>query len=188
VQVHNVWHRYRPESPWVLSDFSQDYAAGSYTVLRAASGAGKSTLLRLIAGLLTPEHGRLLVCGRDPSTTEELVAYVPQQTLLLDASIAANLSALSGGRMQQARAVAERTGLTQLLARLPMGEETLISGAGSNLSAGQRQLITLTAAFATEQPVLLLDEVVSQLDSHSRELIDWGALTKDRTVISVQHF
>jgi ATP-binding cassette subfamily B multidrug efflux pump len=127
------------------------------------------------------------VCGHDPATTSGLVAYVPQQSLLLDSSIAVNLNALSGGTLDQALAAAELTGLTRLLDQLPMGTETLISGAGSNLSAGQRQLVTLTAAFATEQPVLLLDEAASQLDARSRDRIQWDALAKDRTVISVQH-
>jgi ABC-type bacteriocin/lantibiotic exporter with double-glycine peptidase domain len=156
-------------------------------VLRAASGSGKSTLLRLVAGLIAPEHGRVFVCGEDPFKVSGLVAYVPQQSILLDSSIGANLAALSGGNLARALEMAELSGLSELLSHLPMGLETLIAGAGSNLSAGQRQLVVFTAACATEQPVLLLDEVVSQLDARSRERIQWDLLLGDRTVISVHH-
>src|SRR6185312_15526361 len=187
VSVQSVWYRYQTSGAWVLQDYSRLFEDRKHTVLRAASGSGKTTLLRMIAGLVAPEHGRVIVCGEDPFKVSGLVAYVPQQSILLDASIAANLTALSGGNLDRALELAESTGLSELLARLPMGLETLIAGAGTNLSAGQRQLVVLTAACATRQPVLLLDEVVSQLDGASRERIQWDALLADRTVISVHH-
>ncbi|HET8933143.1 MAG TPA: ABC transporter transmembrane domain-containing protein [Polyangiales bacterium] len=187
VNVQNVWYRYQPTGAWVLQDYSRLFEERKHTILRAASGSGKSTLLRMIAGLVAPEHGRVFVCGEDPLKVSGLVAYVPQQSILLDSSIGANLAALSGGNLERALELAEASGLSELLARLPMGLETLVAGAGSNLSAGQRQLVVLTAACATRQPVLLLDEVVSQLDAHSRELIQWDALLMGRTVISVHH-
>lgn len=187
VSVQGVWYRYQPTGPWVLQDYSRLFEERKHTVLRAASGSGKSTLLRMIAGLVTPEHGRVFVCGEDPSKVSGLVAYVPQQSILLDSSIGANLAALSGGQLERALDLADASGLSELLARLPMGLETLVAGAGSNLSAGQRQLVVLTAACATRQPVLLLDEVVSQLDAKSRERIRWDELLAGRTVISVHH-
>jgi ABC-type bacteriocin/lantibiotic exporter with double-glycine peptidase domain len=187
VSVQSVWYRYQPTGAWILQDYSRLFEERQHTVLRAASGSGKSTLLRMIAGLVSPEHGRVFVCGEDPTKVSGLVAYVPQQSILLDASIGSNLNALSGGNLERALEMAEASGLSELLARLPMGLETLIAGAGSNLSAGQRQLVVLTAACATRQPVLLLDEVVSQLDARSREQIRWDALLAGRTVVSVHH-
>ena len=56
-----------------------------------------------------------------------------------------------------------------------------------NLSSGQRQLIVLTAAFASPRPVLLLDEATSQVDVASRARIDWDALRKGRTIVRVEH-
>jgi ABC-type bacteriocin/lantibiotic exporter with double-glycine peptidase domain len=187
VNVQNVWYRYQSTGAWALQEYSRLFEDGTHTVLRAASGSGKTTLLRIIAGLVPPEHGRVFVCGEDPYRVSGLVAYVPQQSLLLDSSIATNLTVLSGGNLERALELAEMTGLAELLSRLPMGLETLIAGAGSNLSAGQRQLVVLTAACATQQPVLLLDEVVSQLDGKGRDQIDWGPLLAARTVISVHH-
>ena len=68
-----------------------------------------------------------------------------------------------------------------------MGEETRVAAQGQNLSSGQRQLILLTAAFASSREVLLLDESTGQIDAQTRSRFDWPALTKGRTVIWVEH-
>jgi len=187
VHLENVWFRYGSATRWVLEAHTQLFPAGQHTVLRASSGFGKSTILRLVSGLLKPERGRVSVLGYDPAVTRGLVAYVPQQAMLVEGSIATNLTVLSGASLERVLEVAELTGLSDLLARLPMGVETLISAIGSNLSAGQRQLVMLTAVFATAHPVVLLDESVSQLDVGTRGRIRWDALCADRTIISVQH-
>ena len=68
-----------------------------------------------------------------------------------------------------------------------MGEETRVAAQGQNLSSGQRQLILLTAAFASHREVLLLDESTGQIDVQTRSRFDWAALTRGRTVIWVEH-
>ena len=83
--------------------------------------------------------------------------------------------------------MAELTGLSDLLASLPMGVETPVAARGQNLSSGQRQLIILTAAFASDRPVLLLDESLSQIDVRSRRRMNWSALLENRTVVAVEH-
>jgi len=74
-----------------------------------------------------------------------------------------------------------------MLESLPMGEETRVAAQGQNLSSGQRQLILLTAAFASHREVLLLDESTGQIDVQTRSRFDWAALTRGRTVIWVEH-
>lgn len=187
LSLDGVWFRYGSGQRWVLENHTQSFPAHALTVLRAPSGAGKSTMLRLLAGLVPPERGRVEVLGCDPYTTHGLVAYLPQQCTLLEASIATNLTTLSGAPIERALRVAEATGLSDMLACLPMGSETLISSGGSNLSSGQRQLVLLTALFASDCPVVLLDEATSQLDAGAKARIDWSELTRARTVISVQH-
>jgi ABC-type bacteriocin/lantibiotic exporter with double-glycine peptidase domain len=171
----------------VLEGQTQELPGGQHTILRAASGAGKSTLLRLLAGLLDPERGQVSVLGHDPRTARGLVAYLPQRLTLLETSIGANLVALSGAPLEHVLQVAKLTGLDTMLAELPMGTETLVGTGGNNLSAGQRQLVALTAVFATSVPVVLLDEAVAQLDAASRARIQWQALGRNRTIVSVQH-
>ncbi|HTV20761.1 MAG TPA: ATP-binding cassette domain-containing protein [Polyangiaceae bacterium] len=172
---------------WVVSDHSQRIVKGSVVDVRSPSGSGKTTLLRLIAGLLPPSRGRITVFGVDATRARELVLYVPQHCKLFEASIRENLELLSGqGRAEIAR-VSALTGLDQMLRRLPMGEETLVGADGQNLSSGQRQLVVLTAAFASSRPVVLLDEATSQIDHATRAACRWDELFAGRTVVRVEH-
>ena len=187
ISLTEVWFRYAEAAPWVLQGHTQVFLMGERTVLHGPSGAGKSTMLRLLAGLLQPEHGTVSVFGNDPRRTPGFVGYLPQQAILLEGSIASNLTTLSGQPLTRSLEAGRLTGLFDWLVTLPMGAETIVSAGGSNLSAGQRQLLLLTALFASDYPVLLLDEATSQLDEAARERICWDELARGRTVISVQH-
>jgi len=185
--LERVWFRYDESARWVLEDQSYRFPAHQISELRAPSGAGKTTVLRLLAGLFEPERGSVRVLGHNPREVADLVSYLPQQSILLESSIATNLCVLSGRPLEDNLSAARQTGLADLLESLPMGVETVLTLSGGNLSAGQRQLILLTAAFASERPVVLLDEATSQLDPDARQRIDWPALTQDKTVIIVKH-
>jgi ABC-type bacteriocin/lantibiotic exporter with double-glycine peptidase domain len=187
VLLEGVWFRYADDTRWVLRDHSYSVARGQLVRLSAPSGSGKSTALRLLAGLLAPERGQVRVFGNDPRAARDLVLYVPQHCELFEASIADNLRLLSGAESGVLERVASLTGLSELLAELPMGIETPVAARGQNLSSGQRQLIVLTAAFASTRPLLLLDEATSQVDAAARDRINWKTLTENRTVISVEH-
>jgi ABC-type bacteriocin/lantibiotic exporter with double-glycine peptidase domain len=155
--------------------------------MQGPSGTGKSTLLRMIAGLMQPTQGKVSIFGVEASRAQEAVLYVPQHCPLFETSIRENLELMSGVSYAEVCKVAPLTGLTHMLQGLPMREETLLQAQGSNLSSGQRQLIVLTAAFASPRPVLLLDEATSQVDVASRARINWHALRKDRTIVRVEH-
>jgi ABC-type bacteriocin/lantibiotic exporter with double-glycine peptidase domain len=187
VLLDGVWFRYAEDSRWVLRDHSYAVERGQLVRLSAPSGSGKSTALRLLAGLVAPERGQVRVFGNDPRAARDLVLYVPQHCELFEASIADNLRLLSGASSDTLERVARLTGLCELLAALPMGIETPVAARGQNLSSGQRQLIVLTAAFASTRPLLLLDEATSQIDAAARGRIDWKTLTENRTVIAVEH-
>jgi ABC-type bacteriocin/lantibiotic exporter with double-glycine peptidase domain len=187
IALTGVWFRYDPSSPYVLKNYSREFPTNQVSRLEAESGFGKTTILRLLSGLLVPEHGHVSVLGHDPAACRDRVAYLPQQSTLFEASIALNLKALSGESLQRVLEIAELTGLTSLLERLPMGIETPVSAGGGNLSAGQQQLIRLTAVFACRRPVVLLDEPTSRLDDVAKARIDWPRLVRDRTVVLVEH-
>jgi ATP-binding cassette, subfamily B, bacterial len=187
VLLEGVWFRYAEDARWVLSDHSYSVERGQHVRLSAPSGSGKSTALRLSAGLLAPERGQVRVFGNDPRAARDLVLYVPQHCELFEASIADNLRLLSGATSEALERVSSLTGLSELLGELPMGIETPVAARGQNLSSGQRQLIVLTAAFASTRPLLLLDEATSQIDAAARRRINWKALTENRTVIAVEH-
>ncbi len=187
IVVDNVSFRYGNEGRWVLQNQSLTIRKGELFQLQSPSGSGKTTLLRMIAGLTTPSTGKITVFGVEAKRARDAVLYVPQHCTLFETSIRENLELLSGMPYAQVLEVAELTGLTRVIASLPMREETQISAQGQNISSGQRQLIVLTAAFASGRPVLLLDEATSQVDVGARARIDWQRLAAGRTIIRVEH-
>ena len=185
--VDQASFRYSRDDRWILQDHDFQVRRGEMVHLRAPSGTGKSTLLRLIAGLLEPTQGNISVFGMTPAEAAEQVLYLPQSCELFETSIRHNLELLSCAPRARILQVAQQTGLSRMLESLPMGEETRVAAQGQNLSSGQRQLILLTAAFASHREVLLLDESTGQIDVQTRSRFDWAALTRGRTVIWVEH-
>jgi ABC-type bacteriocin/lantibiotic exporter with double-glycine peptidase domain len=185
--VDHVWFRYGRDDRWILNNHNFEVRRGEMVHLRAPSGTGKSTLLRLIAGLLQPTQGNVSVFGLTPAEAAQLVLYVPQSCELFETSIRHNLELLSCAPRERIVKVAQLTGLARMLKTLPMGDDTLVAAQGQNLSSGQRQLILLTAAFASDREVLLLDESTSQIDAQTRSRFEWEQLTRGRTVIWVEH-
>jgi ABC-type bacteriocin/lantibiotic exporter with double-glycine peptidase domain len=187
ISISGVSYRYGNDSRWVIDKHDWELERGSVVHLDSPSGSGKTTLLRMIAGLLAPTHGRISIFGVDAKRARNLVLYVPQHCKLFEASIRENLELLSGAGREEIQRVSELTGLRRMLAKLPMGEETLVAADGGNISSGQRQLVVLTAAFASPRPVVLLDEATSQVDVETRAACQWDALFAGRTVIRVEH-
>jgi len=187
--LDRVWYRYpRADAEnWALAGVSLRIPEGELTLVSGASGTGKTTQLRLLAGLLEPQRGQVSVLGRAPLEMRDSITYLPQQAVLLQASIADNLKILSAQSLQACLEIARHTGLEAWLRELPMGVETLVSSGGGNLSAGQRQLVLLTAAFAAGRPVVLLDEPTSQIDAATKRRINWPALVRGKTVLMVSH-
>jgi len=185
--LEDVWFRYDEDGRWILREHEWRIEKHSFTQLDSPSGSGKSTLLRLLAGLLPPSRGSARIFGIDARDARHLVLYVPQHCNLLEASIGENLRLLSGASDAEIQRVAQLTGLAELLRELPMGVETPVAARGQNLSSGQRQLVVLTAAFASARPILLLDESMSQIDAGTRRRMAWKALIEGRTVVAVEH-
>ena len=119
----------------------------------------------MLAGLYVPEEGSISIGGMSPQAAASDILYLPQFVNLFSGSIIENLRLLSGGApVARLLEAADRTGLAALVATLPMSWETLVSPGGKSLSGGQRQLIALTAAIASDRKLLLLDEAMSNLD------------------------
>jgi ABC-type bacteriocin/lantibiotic exporter with double-glycine peptidase domain len=187
VLMSDVWFRHGPDQPWILQGYNLTVAQGEHLTLRGASGSGKTTILRLIAGLYRPERGTVSVCGRDPARNRGAISYLPQQAQLFAGSLRDNLEQLSGAPLQNIVRAAERTALSSWLSSLPMGIETVVAAQGANLSGGQRQWLLMTAALASERPVVLLDESLSQLDHIVRNQLPIASLFAGRTTVSVAH-
>lgn len=186
--VEDLWFRYGDEGPWVVQGASFTVKPGQIHQIEGPSGSGKSTLLRLIAGLYSPAKGRVRTENGEELPARALCIYLPQFVQLLNGSILDNLKLLSGGAdRERLMRTAEATGLSEIVAELPMGFETLVSSDGGNFSGGQRQLIALTAVLASDRPILLLDEALSNLDSLRRAKLMKSDLFAQKTVLFASH-
>lgn len=169
----------------VLRGVSLRVRPGEHVALVGRTGAGKSSLLHLAAGLYAPWSGALRVAGRDPralgdAERRRLVGVVPQHVQLFSGTLWDNLTLGDPSVTPEAVARALRlAGAESWVAALPQGYATPLSGAGAQLSAGQRQLLALARALVWSPAVLLLDEATAAIDSASDAAL-WGALRADR--------
>jgi ABC-type bacteriocin/lantibiotic exporter with double-glycine peptidase domain len=165
VVMEDVWFRYTPEGPWILKGYNLRVEPGEKFTLTGPSGFGKSTILRLLAGLYTPEKGTISLGGLSPRAARHKILYLPQFVQLYGGSIIENLRVLSGGApLERLLAASQQTGLHNLVATFPMNYNTVIPHGGRNLSGGQRQLIALTGALASERGLMVLDEATANMD------------------------
>ena len=177
-----------------LDDLSFAAEPGLTVALVGPSGAGKSTALALIPRLYDATAGRILLDGmdiRDASlaSLRQALAYVGQDTLLFDDTIAANIRL---GRQDADDAEVEaaaHAAAIDFVAAMPHGFDTRVGPGGSRLSGGQRQRVALARALLRDPRVLLLDEATSALDAESEAAVQeaLARLRRGRTTIVVAH-
>jgi ATP-binding cassette, subfamily B, multidrug efflux pump len=161
-----------PPSPrWVLRNVSFKVEAGATLGLVGATGSGKSALLDLVTRVYDPQEGEILIDGvptRELSLDElrSEVGYVPQESFLFSDSLAKNLSY---GAPDSASGVwgAEVAQLAETIATFPGGYETMLGERGINLSGGQKQRAALARALARRPALVMLDDALSAVDTHT---------------------
>ncbi len=195
IRFEDVCYSYPGHEKLAVDHVSIDITEGQAVALIGPSGQGKSTLLYLLAGLDKPHSGRICVGGRDIGkiAVEDLranIAFVSQQTVLFDLTIAGNLRIAKplASDEEILQALNDANAL-EFVQKLPQGIETSLGSHGSRLSGGQRQRLALARAFLKDAPILLLDEPTSALDVGSEAKVS-DALTKlkrNRTTLIVSH-
>lgn len=148
-----------------LRKVSVEFATGSSTVVLGDNGAGKSTLLRLVAGLISPSHGRLTVFGDTPHHQRRRIAYMSHEAMLYD-----ELSAMENlgyfARLQREAGTCICTGSPEKALRA-VGLDPALTRPVGQYSQGMRQRASLARVLLTDPELLLLDEPFSNLDVDS---------------------
>ena len=199
VEFRDVAFTYPGSERPILSGISFHLPAGKMLAIVGATGSGKSTLVALLARLYDPTSGEVLLDGvpiRELSLEEvrAAIGVVPQDAFLFSDSIRENLAlGVSGGdaaardeRVSWAAGIAQ---LDRTIDRLPAGYDTLLGERGVNLSGGQKQRATLARAIARDPKVLVLDDALSAVDTHTEAEILAGlrGVLRDRTSVVVSH-
>ena len=181
----------------VLSGVSARVEPGQVLALVGPTGSGKSTLVDLLPRLFDPPPGTVFVDGIDIRdlplrTLRGAIGYVPQEPLLFSESVAGNVAFGARRPVDGNGALAGAVALAQLdadVAGFPRGLETEVGERGITLSGGQKQRAALARAILTDPRILILDDALSAVDTHTEEAILAGLreVMRQRTTILVAH-
>ncbi|MFF4156055.1 ABC transporter ATP-binding protein [Streptomyces sp. NPDC001678] len=195
VAFEKVSFRYEADRP-LIEDLSLTVRPGQTVAIVGPTGAGKTTMVNLLMRFYEVNGGRITLDGVDVAemSREELrshIGMVLQDTWLFGGTIAENIAygAPEGVSMDKIVEAAKATHVDRFVRTLPDGYETVIDEEGSNVSVGEKQLITIARAFLAEPEILVLDEATSSVDTRTEVLIQqaMGRLRSGRTSFVIAH-
>jgi len=194
VAFENISFRYEPQTP-LIENLSLSVDAGQTVAIVGPTGAGKTTLVNLLMRFYELDGGRITVDGVDTRTIarddlRRAFGMVLQDTWLFHGSIHDNIAyGRADATGDELLAAAEAAHVDHLVRTLPDGYETVIDDDATNVSAGEKQLLTIARAFLADPPILILDEATSSVDTRTEVLIQraMARLMRDRTTFVIAH-
>ncbi|MFT7404447.1 ABCB family ABC transporter ATP-binding protein/permease [Zhongshania sp.] len=194
IEIENLSFRYQSERP-ILNNISFKVAAKQKVAIVGSSGAGKSTLLKLLFRFYDASEGRILIDGQDIKTVDQsslrhALGIVPQDTVLFNQSILENIRY---GRIdasdEDVFEAIRMAHLSDFIARLPKGVDTLVGERGLKLSGGEKQRVAIARALLKQSPIMIFDEATSSLDSASERLILEAIrdIAREHTMLVIAH-
>ena len=193
IEVRDLAFRYGENEQWILDGVNFRIEAGESVAIAGQSGCGKTTLLKLLAGLLTPTRGTILINGEPLASIglsryREMIGVVMQDDQLFAGSIADNISFFSQSADQKR---IERSAIYAAvhddIIDMPMSYHTLIGDMGTVLSGGQKQRVLVARALYRRPNLLLLDEATSHLDVKRERQLSTAIKVMSVTRIIVAH-
>jgi ATP-binding cassette subfamily B protein len=194
VEFEHVSFAYDPAKP-LISDLSLVAEPGHTVAIVGPTGAGKTTLVNLIMRFYELDAGRITLDGVDISSVPRRdlranIGMVLQDTWLFHGTIRENIAyGRPSATEAEIHAAAEATYVDRFVHSLPQGYDTVIDEEGSNISAGEKQLLTIARAFLADPALLILDEATSSVDTRTEVLVQhaMAALRSDRTSFVIAH-
>ena len=194
VRFEDVQFGYNKDKP-VLKDFNLTIPAGKKVALVGSTGSGKSTVVNLLMRYYDIDKGAIWINDQNAEeiTRDSLrkhVAIVLQDTVLFSDTIRRNLRyANETATEAEIKKAAAMSRCHEMIELLPQGYDTLLTGAGENISQGQRQLLAIARAFVANPRILILDEATSNVDTRTEKAIQdaMQQVMKGRTSIVIAH-
>jgi ATP-binding cassette subfamily B protein len=194
VRFEHVSFRYAEDQP-LIDDLSLVARPGHTVAIVGPTGAGKTTLVNLVMRFYELDAGRITLDGVDVTAMPrgELrshIGMVLQDTWLFEGTIRDNIAyGRPGASGDQILEAARATFVDRFVHSLPDGYDTVVEEDGGNLSAGERQLVTIARAFLSDPALLILDEATSSVDTRTELLLQqaMSALRSDRTSFVIAH-
>ncbi len=194
VEFRGVRFGYLPGKP-VIKNFSAVIEPGQKVAIVGPTGAGKTTLVKLLMRFYDIDEGAILIDGHDIRTfrradLRRLFGMVLQDTWLFNGTIMENIRyGRPDASDEEVIAAAQAAHVDHFVRTLPDGYQTVINEESTNISQGEKQLLTIARAFLADPPMLILDEATSNVDTHTEMLIQraMNRLMKGRTSFVIAH-
>ena len=194
VEFHDVCFSYLPERE-VIHNFSVKITPGMKVAIVGPTGAGKTTLINLLMRFYETDSGFITIDGiptreMKRADVRKLFGMVLQDTWLFSGTVEENLryGKLSAS-LDEIKSAARAANVSHIIEALPKGYHSLISEDSDNISAGEKQLITIARAMVANPPMMILDEATSNVDTRTEHLIQesFEKLTSGRTSFVIAH-
>ena len=194
IVFNHVGYTYPDSGIEALHDVTFTVPKGKTVGIIGRTGSGKSTLAQLIPRMIDPTHGSIHIAGTDireitTSSLRDHIGYAPQEVFLFSDTIRNNISFGRAATLEEISAAASAADVEESIQSFPSSYETLLGERGINLSGGQKQRISIARALINNPHILLFDDCLSAVDTHTEDRIirSLRQIMKGKTSIVIAH-